>query len=103
MKGLSLTLTIVIVAIVLLVTALVVMTIFGAQMANILNILNPWAKGALDQNSCRQQCASWCMANVGKTEADWSSDLKAPDCVKAMEGISTKCLCTQQTADTGVQ
>ena len=96
MKGLSLTLTIVIVAIVLLVTALVIMTIFGAQMANILNILNPWAKAALDQNSCNQKCAAWCMANIGKTEADWTNDLKAPDCVAAMNGIADKCLCKQE-------
>ena len=60
MKGLSLTLTIVIIAIVLLVTALVIMTIFGAQMAQVMGILNPWSSAMLESNLCQQKCSTQC-------------------------------------------
>lgn len=71
MKGLSLTLTIVIVAIVLLVTALVIMTIFGAQMAQIMGVLNPWSSAMLETNLCQQACSTWCSLNPGDTGPDW--------------------------------
>ena len=71
MKGLSLTLTIVIVAIVLLVTALVIMTIFGGQMAQILGILNPWSSAMLESNLCQQACSTWCQLHTGSPGTEW--------------------------------
>jgi len=71
MKGLSTTLSIVIIAIVLLVTALVIMTIFGGSMANIIGILNPWSKEMLETNLCQQKCAAYCQANPETTGTDW--------------------------------
>jgi hypothetical protein len=73
MKGLSLTLTIVIIAIVLLVTALVIMTIFGGQMAQFIGILNPWSAQVLNQNLCYQQCAAWCQGNPGAPGTGWDT------------------------------
>jgi hypothetical protein len=73
MKGLSLTLTIVIIAIVLLVTALVIMTIFGGQMAQVLGILNPWSSAMLETNLCQQACATWCQLHQGQPGTDWSA------------------------------
>ena len=70
MKGLSMTLTIVIVAIVLLVTALVIMTIFGAQMAQIVGILNPWSSSQLELSLCQQACASKCQL-TDETTIPW--------------------------------
>ena len=66
MKGMSLTLTIVVIAIVLLVTALVIMTIFGAQMAQVMGILNPWSTAMLETNLCQQACATWCQLHQGQ-------------------------------------
>jgi len=73
MKGLSLTLELVIIAIVLLVTALVIMTIFGGQIAAIVGILNPWSQSMLESNLCQQSCATWCQLHTGSAETDWSS------------------------------
>ncbi len=67
MKGLSLTLTIVIIAIVLLVTALVIMTIFGSQMAQVIGVLNPWSSSMLESSLCQQKCATWCQLNPDKS------------------------------------
>jgi hypothetical protein len=71
MKGLSLTLTIVIIAIVLLVTALVIMTIFGGQMAQVLGILNPWSSAMLESNLCQQKCATQCQLTSRPT-IEWN-------------------------------
>ena len=73
MKGLSLTLTIVIIAIVLLVTALVIMTIFGSQMAKIMNILTPWVDTSLKENDCRNRCASWCLSHPSTASTAWGA------------------------------
>jgi hypothetical protein len=100
MKGLSLTLTIVIVAIVLLVTALVIMTIFGGQMAQFIGILNPWSESMLKQSLCNQKCAAYCQGHTGVTDpVPWStirnidaqSDPKA--CSTIMNEISDACIC----------
>lgn len=72
MKGLSLTLTIVIIAIVLLVTALVIMTIFSSQMSQVLGILNPWSTAILESNLCQQKCATQCQLTQLPT-IEWSS------------------------------
>jgi hypothetical protein len=73
MKGLSMTMNVIIIAIVLLVTALVVMTIFGGQIAQFLGILNPWSAGMLESNLCSQACATWCSLNQGSSGTDWST------------------------------
>ncbi len=100
MKGLSLTLTIVIVAIVLLVTALVVMTIFGGQIAQFIGILNPWSEAMLKQSLCNQKCAAYCQGHVGISkpvpwgdigEIDAQSDPKK--CSVIMKDISEDCVC----------
>jgi len=102
MKGLSLTLEIIIIAIVLLVTALVIMAIFGGQMATIIGILNPWSANLLEQNLCTQKCASYCQGHLGeKPEYFWSDigDVQtqsgAKGCTEIMEDtkISDKCKC----------
>lgn len=99
MKGLSLTLTIVIVAIVLLVTALVVMTIFGGQIAQFIGILNPWSEAMLKQSLCNQKCAAYCQGHVGEGSVEWGlignidaqSEPKA--CSTIMAEISEECVC----------
>ena len=99
MKGLSLTLTVVIVAIVLLVTALVVMTIFGGQIAQFIGILNPWSENMLKQSLCNQKCAAYCQGHIGEGSVPWStigsidaqSDPKA--CSTIMGEISDECAC----------
>jgi len=74
MKGLSLTLQIVIIAIVLLVTALVILTIFGSQIAKILGIVDPLTDNTLKQSNCRNACATYCMLNPStKDPVDWST------------------------------
>ncbi|UCD02715.1 MAG: hypothetical protein JSV63_02915 [Candidatus Aenigmatarchaeota archaeon] len=108
MKGLSLTLSIVIIAIVLLVTALVIMTIFGSQIAQILSILNPWSQQALESNLCQQKCATWCQLNPGLTSPpngwnEFTIDRTLPDnskkpvpCGEIMTtaaGAGTTCRC----------
>ena len=101
MKGLSLTLTIVIVAIVLLVTALVVMTIFGGQIAQFIGILNPWSEAMLKQSLCNQRCAAYCQGHVGITDpVPWSNPAltidaqsEPKDCSTIMSGISDNCIC----------
>jgi len=67
------TLTIVIVAIVLLVTALVIMTIFGGQMAQFMGILNPWSQGILESNLCQQACATYCQQHPNEASTPWGS------------------------------
>jgi hypothetical protein len=98
MKGLSLTLEIVIIAIVLLVTALVIMTIFSGQMGNVMGILGIWSSDTMNQNYCRQQCAAWCQGNPGKPstgwaehDATWTSNSKT--CSSIMNGLGD-CTCT---------
>ena len=71
MKGLTLTLEVIIIAIVLLVTALVIMTIFGGQIAQFIGIINPWSEQMLNQNLCYQQCATWCQGNPGESGQPW--------------------------------
>ncbi len=100
MKGLSLTLTIVIVAIVLLVTALVVMTIFGGQIAQFIGILNPWSEAMLKQSLCNQKCAAYCQGHVGiDRPVPWSTikDIDAQSepkaCSVIMADISDDCIC----------
>jgi len=105
MKGLSLTLTIVIIAIVLLVTALVIMTIFGTQMGNIMGVLGIWSTDTMKVNLCQQRCAAWCQANPGLTSPKdgWRQftvsvdKTKTPEhCDKVMQdaGIDTQCTCS---------
>jgi hypothetical protein len=108
MKGLSLTLTIVIIAIVLLVTALVIMTIFGGQMAQIIGILNPWSTAILESNLCQQKCATYCQLNPGTEGTDWidlevtvqgqTGPKKCDEVMKAALGqaytAESKCECT---------
>ncbi len=72
MKGMSMTLTIVVVAIVLLVTALVIMTVFGAQMAQVMGVLNPWSSSMLQSSLCQQKCATACQLNPDKPTIPWS-------------------------------
>ncbi len=100
MKGLSLTLTVVIVAIVLLVTALVVMTIFGGQIAQFIGILNPWSEAMLKQSLCNQKCAAYCQGHSGVTDpVSWSTigniDAQAEPkaCSVIMADISDACIC----------
>jgi hypothetical protein len=100
MKGLSLTLTIVIVAIVLLVTALVIMTIFGGQIAQFIGILNPWSEAMLKQSLCNQKCAAYCQGHVGiDRPVLWSeipnidAQSEPKDCQTIMAGISDNCIC----------
>lgn len=103
MKGLSLTMEIVIIAIVLLVTALVVMTIFSGQMGSIMTILGIWSSDTMQQNFCRQKCAAWCQVNIGKTAPsdNWNSftieksDVK---CSTVMAQLGS-CSCSLNTAD----
>lgn len=100
MKGLSLTLSIVIIAIVLLVTALVIMTIFGAQMAQFVGILNPWSEQMLQQNLCNQRCAAYCQGHLGEAPSHSWSDIGSVKtqsgdvpCSQIMAGISDECKC----------
>ncbi len=103
MKALSLPLTIVIIAIVLLVVALVIMTVFSGQMASIIGFLNPWAEKTVSENLCYDECASWCRGHVGDPSIDWK-DLKVDtqSGEKTCDGIMTeamgedigKCTCT---------
>ncbi|MBN2330732.1 MAG: hypothetical protein JXC85_02855 [Candidatus Aenigmarchaeota archaeon] len=100
MKGLSLTLTIVIVAIVLLVTALVVMTIFGGQIAQFIGILNPWSEAMLKQSLCNQKCAAYCQGHVGISEpVSWNTigeidaQSEPKNCGTIMQDISENCVC----------
>ncbi len=98
MKGLSLTLQIVIIAIVLLVTALVILTIFGGQIAKILGIMDPLADETLKQTNCRNACATYCMLNPEITDfVDWSVVDRdgSGDCVNVMQkaGAERGCDC----------
>jgi len=104
MKGLTLTMEIVIIAIVLLVTALVIMTIFGGSIASFLGILNPWSAALMEQNLCNQRCAAWCQGHLGTADVAWS-DLKVQTqsgeqaCSTIMTGISDKCSCRTITSN----
>ncbi|MCD6496139.1 MAG: hypothetical protein J7K54_02605 [Candidatus Aenigmarchaeota archaeon] len=91
MKGLSLTLTIVIIAIVLLVTALVIMTIFGTQMGNIMGVLGIWSTDTMKVNLCQQKCATYCQLNPGSPGADWSQFSVKVDNTDNTNAISNKC------------
>ena len=98
MKGLMLTMEIVVIAIVLLVTALVVMTIFGGQIAQFIGIINPWSATVLSENLCNQQCASWCQGHLGSTGVQWSSltvqtQSGSKQCGEVMSAISESCAC----------
>jgi hypothetical protein len=72
MKALSLPLTIVIIAVVLLVSALVVMTVFSGQMAQFIGVLNPWSQQRISESLCYDQCASWCRAHAGEAGLEWA-------------------------------
>ncbi|MBN1896824.1 MAG: hypothetical protein JW789_03820 [Candidatus Aenigmarchaeota archaeon] len=102
MKGLSMTLSIVIVAIVLLVTALVVLTIFGGQMSRFLSIFGGVQDEAVLQSACNQRCASYCMGHLNDNlnAYSWTSmgsvkDANGKDalCSDVMNGISDQCTC----------
>ncbi len=100
MKGLTLTMEIVIIAIVLLVTALVIMTIFGGSIASFLGILNPWSASLMEQNLCNQRCAAWCQGHLGSPEVSWAdTSLRVQtqsgeqSCSAIMSGLSDKCSC----------
>jgi hypothetical protein len=103
MKALSLPLTIVIIAIVLLVVALVIMTIFTGQMASIIGFLNPWAQKTVSENLCYDSCASWCRGHIGEKSIEWSElkvdtqgGEKSCDSImqEAMGDDIGKCTCT---------
>ncbi len=64
--------TIIIIAVVLLVAALVVMTIFSGQIAQFIGVLNPWSQQRISENLCYDQCASWCRAHAGEAGQEWS-------------------------------
>ena len=99
MKGLSLTLTIVIVAIVLLVTALVIITIFSSEITRIMVALGIVSNDAFTVNICQQKCAQWCSANrlpdIGwdtfKIQIDPNTE-PAP-CGPIMTSIVAQCEC----------
>lgn len=67
MKGLSMTLEIVIIAIVLLVTALVLLTVFGGQMSNVLATLGFFQGNTVQVSQCQSLCSNWCFANRPET------------------------------------
>ncbi len=105
MKGLTLTMEIVIIAIVLLVTALVIMTIFGGSIASFLGILNPWSASLMEQNLCNQRCASWCQGHLGSPTKAWSElDVQTQTgqqyCNTIMSGISDECSCRTIVSNT---
>jgi hypothetical protein len=85
MKGLSLTLSIVVVAIALIVTVLVVTTVFNKEIANFVSILNPWAEEKSMENLCQDRCASYCRMNIGKAGTDWK------DLGITIRGETTQC------------
>jgi len=100
MKGLTLTMEIVIIAIVLLVTALVIMTIFGGAIASVFGILNPWSETMMEQNPCSQRCAAWCQGHLGTASVEWtSSDMNVQtqsgpkSCATIMSGLGAQCSC----------
>ncbi len=103
MKGLSLTLSIVIIAIVLLVTALVIMTIFGTQISSVMNTLGIWSTDTLKVNLCQQKCATWCQLNPtesGPSGGSWggmtvqTDDGKTWNCdVEMPKAGKEKCIC----------
>ncbi len=104
MKGLSMTLSIVIVAIVLLVTALVVLTIFGGQMSRFLAIFGGVQNDAVLQSACQQKCASYCMGHMSDPDIKngylWTDigSVTAPDgepasCSGVMADTSPRCMC----------
>jgi hypothetical protein len=104
MKGISLTLTIVIVAIVLLVTALVIMTVFSGQIARIMTLLGIWSDEAVAQGICKTRCSAWCSDNPGKDgPASWTevgdevviSDTVKKSCSTVM--VNQPCKCTLAT------
>jgi hypothetical protein len=111
MKGLSLTLEIVIIAIVLLVTALVILTIFGGQIAKIIGVVDPLTDTTLKQTNCRNSCATFCMMNpptrnsqgqlvggnnqvYGTNGYEWSIAAPNTDCATVMSGLALGCKCS---------
>jgi hypothetical protein len=106
MKGLSMTLEIVIIAIVLLVTALVILTIFGGQMANVLSALGILQTGTVEVSQCQTLCSNWCLANRPDPSTPWTNlgytpageGAKRVECSTVMAKMgtttSTNCKCT---------
>ncbi|MFH0956920.1 MAG: hypothetical protein V1813_03585 [Candidatus Aenigmatarchaeota archaeon] len=106
MKGLSMTLEIVIIAIVLLVTALVILTIFGGQMANVLSALGILQTSTVESSQCQTMCSNWCLVNRPDTKVAWTTltftrnkaDGTGPEtigCNTIMSKLgSTECKCT---------
>jgi hypothetical protein len=108
MKGLSLTLEIVIIAIVLLVTALVILTVFGGQMANILSALGIVQTSTVQVSQCQTMCSNWCLMNRPATDTEWSTfsyqppgttadsdKIQCSNVMKNAGGTTTsKCKCT---------
>ena len=95
MKGLSMTLTIVIIAIVLLVTALVILTMFGGQMAAIATIFGGLQTDTIDQDLCNQRCSAYCTAHYSEIPAgvggfSWTA-LGAGNTIKHSDGSVTTC------------
>jgi hypothetical protein len=107
MKGLSLTLEIVIIAIVLLVTALVILTIFGGQMANVLASLGILQTSTVQVSQCQSMCSNWCLTNRPEAGTDWgkfsflpagvTDESKRIQCTTVMSnagGTGSSCKCT---------
>lgn len=106
MKGLSLTLEIVIIAIVLLVTALVILTVFGGQMANVLSALGIVQTNTVQVSQCQTMCSNWCLTNRPSPSAEWTLFFFTPagtttpvQCSTVMANMKdstgvSKCKCT---------
>jgi hypothetical protein len=104
MKGLSLTLEIVIIAIVLLVTALVILTIFGGQMAQVLSALGILQSSTVESSQCQTLCSNWCLVNRGQAGTGWDTlsynkqDGTPVSCATVMSKLGTSsspnCKCT---------
>ena len=82
-KGLSQTIYLVVVAIVILIVALVLLTIFGGGMANITSITQA-------ENICRQKAATSCsatqMIDGGQMPVDWNVPFYEGQSCKALIG-----------------
>lgn len=98
-------LQIVVVAIVILVTAVVVMIIFNSGTSEWMGVFNEWGRGSSAEAKCNQGCIKACAGsdspNIGWSSvtqyAKLSDDEKKngySDCSKIMEHLPDGCKCT---------
>jgi len=73
MKGLSLTLEVIVIAIVLVVTILVVITVFNKQIAQFLATINPWSEEKAMYSLCQDKCSTYCTAHLGESGTEWTA------------------------------